>query len=41
MFSEAFDDEDGLGGALDEIVEMVKKESEERKALENLWKEGE
>jgi hypothetical protein len=40
-FSEAFDDEDGLGGALDEIVEMVKKESEERKALENLWKEGE
>jgi hypothetical protein len=41
MFSEAFDDKDGLGGALDEIVERVKQESDEREALENLWKEGE
>ena len=39
--SEAFDDEDELGVVLDEIVEMVRKESYERKALENLWKEGE
>jgi len=40
-FSEMFDDKDGMGGVLDEIVEMVKKDSDERKALENIWKEGE
>ena len=40
MFSEAFNDKEGLGGAIDGIVQRVKQQSHERKELENLWKES-
>jgi hypothetical protein len=35
-----FDDPDGLGGVFEEIIERVRRESEERDELEKLWKEG-
>jgi hypothetical protein len=38
--SEVFDDPDGLGGVFEEIIERVRRESEEREELEKLWKEG-
>lgn len=39
QMDEAFSDADGLGGVFDQIVERVRREADERDALERMWEE--